>query len=209
LEDIVIFMLMSLINEGLQYRLLIDPFLDRVHNMAASMIEPGSKVFDVACGNGTMALKMADQAKHVTGIDLSEASIKFANNRAVKLNLNNAEFRVKDAMELSASSDPIYDIATISMAIHQFSPETGLHILKQLNKIAHSVLVIDYAYPQPENFYGSLVRIIERIAGKEHFAHFNAYINGGGMPGIIQRMRLPALKAFLSESRVFAITKIK
>lgn len=201
-------MLMDLLNEGLQYRLLIDPFLDRVHNMAASMIEPGSKVFDVACGNGTMAIKMAKHAMHVTGIDLSEASIKYANNRAVNLNLNNAEFRVKDAMELSTSSGPIFNVATISMAIHQFSPESSLHILKQLTKLAHSVLVVDYAYPQPENFYGSLVRIIERIAGKEHFSHFNAYCNGGGMPGIIQRMGLPASTSFFGKSKIFAITKI-
>jgi 2-polyprenyl-3-methyl-5-hydroxy-6-metoxy-1,4-benzoquinol methylase len=57
---------MAIISEGLQYRLLIDPFLDRVHSAAAAMIEPGTRVIDIACGNGTLALKMAKHAQHVT-----------------------------------------------------------------------------------------------------------------------------------------------
>ena len=198
---------MAIINEGLQYRLLIDPFLDRVHSRTAAMIEPGDRVIDIACGNGTLSLKMAQRAGHVTGIDLSEGSLQFASNRARKLGLDNTEFLVQDANDLSAFSNRPFDVATISMAIHQFSPETGLHILRQLEKISRTVIVIDYAYPQPKNFNGFIVRTIERIAGKEHFAHFNAYKRGGGMPGILDTLGVKAYQEVFSKSGIFTMIK--
>jgi SAM-dependent methyltransferase len=198
---------MALINEGLQYRLLIDPFLDRVHSRAAAMIDPGARVIDVACGNGTLAVKMAERAGHVTGIDISEGSLRFARHRARKLGLDNTEFRVQDANDLSALSNPSFDVATISMAVHQFSPETGPHILGQLKTIARAVVVIDYAHPQPKNFSGFIVRTIERIAGREHFAHFKAYQRGRGMEGILERMDLEASEKVVSNSGIFVVMK--
>jgi SAM-dependent methyltransferase len=198
---------MAIINEGLQYRLLIDPFLDRVHSRVAAMIEPGARVIDVACGNGTLALKMAKHAQHVTGIDLSEGSLQFAKKRARKLRLENIEFMVQDANDLSAFSNLPFDIATISMAIHQFSPETGLHILRQLENISRTVIVIDYAYPQPQYFNGFIVRTIERIAGREHFACFNAYKLGEGMPGILNTLRIKAYHEIFSKSGIFTMIK--
>ncbi|MEX0983162.1 MAG: class I SAM-dependent methyltransferase [Bacteroidales bacterium] len=198
---------MAIINEGLQYRLLIDPFLDWVHSRAAEMIEPGVRVIDIACGNGTLALKMAQHAGHVTGIDLSEGSLQFARNRARKLGLDNTEFLVQDANDLSAFSILPFDVATISMAIHQFSPEAGPQILQQLVKISRSVIVVDYACPQPRNFNGFIVRTIERIAGKEHFAHFNAYKRGGGMPGILDKLGFKASNEVFSNSGIFTIIK--
>ena len=207
-EDIATFEIMAIINEGLQYRLLIDPFLDRVHSRAAAMIEPGARVIDIACGNGTLALKMAKHAQHVTGIDLSEGTLQFARKRAWKLRLENTEFLVRDANDLSAFSNLPFDVTTISMAIHQFSPGTGLHILQQLEKISRTVIIIDYAYPQPQYFNGFIVRTIERIAGREHFAHFRAYQHGGGIPGILHRLGLSVSNEIVSNSGIFTIWKI-
>jgi SAM-dependent methyltransferase len=205
--DITIFEIMAIINEGLQYRLLIDPLLNRVHSAAAAMIEPGARVIDIACGNGTMALKMAKQAQHVTGIDLSEGSLQCARKRARNLRIENTEFLLGDANDLSAFSNLPFDIATISMSIHQFSPETGLYILRQLEKISRTVIVIDYAYPQPQNFYGFIVRTIERIAGREHFACFNAYKHGEGMPGILNTLGIKPYHEAFSKSGIFTVIK--
>jgi SAM-dependent methyltransferase len=199
---------MAIINEGLQYRLLIDPFLDRVHSSVAAMIEPGARVIDIACGNGTLAMKMAKNAQHVTGIDLSEASLQFARKRARKLRIENTEFLVRDANNLSAFSNLPFDVATISMAIHQFSPETGRHILEQVKSISNAVFILDYTSPQPQNFNGFIVRSIERIAGKEHFAHFRAYQHGGGMPGILHRIGLSASNEVVSNSGIFTTWKV-
>jgi len=199
---------MTIINEGLQYHLLIDPFLERVHSRVAAMIEPGTRVIDIACGNGTLALKIAKHAQHVTGIDLSDGSLHYARKRARKLRLENTEFLVQDANDLSAFNNLPFDIATISMAIHQFSPKTGLHILQQLKKISRSVVIIDYAFPQPRNFNGFIVKSIERIAGKEHFANYRAYQHGGGMAGILHRMGLSASNEIGSNSRIFTIWKV-
>ena len=107
----------------------------------------------------------------------------------------------------NAFSNRPFDVATISMAIHQFSPETGLHILRQLQKISRTVIVIDYAYPQPQNFNGFIVRTIERIAGKDHFAHFIAYISGGGMPGILDTLGLEVSNDVFSKSGIFTMIK--
>lgn len=200
---------MAIINEGLQYRLLIDPFLDRVHSRAAGMIDPGEKVIDVACGNGTLALKLAERAGYVTGIDLSEGSLEFARKRARKLGLSNTEFLLQDANDLSIFTDRIFDVAIISMAVHQFSEATGLHILRELQRIARSIVVIDYAFPQPGNYKGFIVRSIERIAGQEHFSNFNAYMKGRGMEGVQKVLGLEVWERMESRSGVFVILKYK
>lgn len=41
-------------NEGFQYRILIDPLLKKAHLAAVKLIPEGSKVIDIACGNGSL-----------------------------------------------------------------------------------------------------------------------------------------------------------
>ena len=122
-------------SEGEFYRIFIDPLLRKPHTIAATEIVPGSTVLDIACGNGTLPLKHARRASHVTGIDISEASLKYGRRRAEKAGIENVDFIQMNATELSQFSDQCFDYSTVSMAIHQFSSADALSVLKEMKRV--------------------------------------------------------------------------
>lgn len=54
------------------------------------------KVLDIGCGAGTMTFYLAQKAKYVTGIDISEKAIKSAKESKQKINLKNINFQQMD-----------------------------------------------------------------------------------------------------------------
>lgn len=187
------------------YKLFIDPFLNKVQNRAASLIPDGSNIIDIACGIGTLALKNSTGTSQVTGIDLSSGSINYAEKRAQKAGRSRLHFIEMDATDLSCFKDAEFDYATISMAVHQFHPDTGKQILKEMTRISKRIVVIDYKYPQPRGFSGLLVRIIERLAGDEHNRNFKAYLKMGGISEIAKELGLSSDLAFKKKERLFTI----
>lgn len=191
------------------YKLFIDPLLNKVHSRAAGMIPDGSNIIDIACGNGTLALKSASGTSQVTGIDLSPESISYARKRAQKAGRSKLQFIEMDASDLSRFTDKQFDYSTISMAVHQFAPDTATHILKEMTRISSTIVVIDYAYPQPKGFAGLVVRFMERMAGTEHNRNFKAYLELGGICEIAKELGLSAEIAFGGIGHVFVIATLK
>lgn len=173
-------------NDGLFYFSLIDPILKKLHNRVAEEIPGGASVIDIACGNGTLPMKYAAKASLITAIDLSAGKLEFARRLAAKRKIENITFIEMDATDLSRFRDVEFDIATVSMAIHQFRTETGMELLKALRRIAKKVLIADYQFPLPGGFPGGITRLIEWMAGQEHNYCFRAYLANGGLPGITE-----------------------
>lgn len=159
--------------------------------LGARLIPKDAKVIDIACGNGSLALKMAVNAAHVTGIDLSPGMIKYAKRRAERAGAKNVSFIEMDASDLSGFANKEFDIATSSMAIHQFRLETGKAILQEMSRISKSIMIIDYKYPVPKNLKGLAVKSIEGLAGKEHNQNFKTYIKNEGIQGITKSLGIP------------------
>lgn len=83
----------------------------------------GADVLDVACGAGYGAAHLAEQAKNVVGVDLSEQTIDRARRRYP---LPNLAFRVGDAERL-ADQDATYDVVCSFETIeHVHDPEQAL-----------------------------------------------------------------------------------
>ncbi len=171
-------------NDGRFYFSLIDPLLKKLHNGVAAEIPEGASVIDIACGNGTLPMKYALKASHVTAIDLSESKLQFARNMAARKNIKNIAFIQMDATDLSGFADAEFDIAVVSMAIHQFRTETSIALLNAVQRIAVRVIIADYHHPLPGGFPGGITRVIERLAGKEHHFCFKEYLRLGGLPAI-------------------------
>jgi len=191
------------------YKLFIDPFLNKAQKQAASLIPDGSNIIDIACGIGTLALKNSSGASQVMGIDLSAESISYAKKRAQKSGRSGLQFIEMDATDLSRFKDVEFDYATISMAVHQFHPDTGKQILKEMTRISKSIVVIDYGYPQPKGFAGLAVRLIERLAGDEHNRNFKAYLKMGGISEIARELGLSANVEFGKKGHVFTIVTLR
>mgnify|MGYP006287791785 CR=1 FL=1 len=170
--------------DGLFYFSLIDPLLKKLHNSVAAEIPEGASVIDIACGNGTLPMKYALKASRVTAIDLSASKLEFARNLAARKNIENIAFMQMDATDLTGFADVEFDIAVVSMAIHQFRTETSIALLNALQRIAARVVIADYHHPLPGGFPGGITRVIERLAGKEHHLCFKEYLRLGGLPAI-------------------------
>jgi ubiquinone/menaquinone biosynthesis C-methylase UbiE len=194
---------------ALLYKHLIDPLLNGVHQQASAMIPTGLNILDIACGTGSFAVMMSSKAKKVTGIDLAPAMINTAEKTKVRLDIRNLSFAVEDAADLSSFNNRQFDLATLSMAVHQFPPGESMTIIAQARRVAKEILFVDYASPLPENNYRKLVFIIERLAGRSHYQSFRQYQQQGGLSFYLAKNNLTALEKNTAGRGIFTLIKCK
>ncbi len=87
-------------------------FLDQIRRRAA-----GAAVLEYGCGPGTHAFRVAQQARHVTGIDISETAIEQARAKAARNSVSNIEFHVMDAENLTFP-DSSFDLVIGRSIVH-------------------------------------------------------------------------------------------
>lgn len=173
------------------YRMLVDPLLNSTHRSAASYIEAGEKVLDVACGTGALALLIARKSGcHITGIDMDDQKLRTAERIMRKNGLKEFCFGRMDATDMSDFSTGQFDVAVISMAIHQFSRTDGLAVLTEMKRVARRIVVVDYGYPLRPGFLTWLAWGIEFVAGGEHFKNFRSYMAGRGIDSLLDSVGL-------------------
>lgn len=163
------------------YNALIDPLLKGLRKTVTSQIQTGISVIDIACGTGSLAIDIAGKAGTVTGIDLDSSLISFAQNQAIRKNIDNTTFLVKDAADLHEFEDRQFDIAVTSMAVHQFDEALAILILKEMTRISRKIIIADYNFPVPRNMAGYLSRSIEALAGGDHFRNYRNFVKKGGL----------------------------
>lgn len=174
-----------MVESGGFYKTFIDPILNPMRKRVAAHIQSGQKIIDVACGTGAQIFEFAETSKIAVGVDLSESMIKTALNRKLEENISNVDFQTADATNLSQFKNQEFDIATLSLALHQFDP--GLHppILNELKRVAKKILIVDYSVPLPKNIAGYGSHFIEFLAGREHNRNFRKFYNLGGLEPIL------------------------
>lgn len=87
-------------------------FIEKSANFIAEISPPNKyeKVIDLGCGPGLYCRNLAEKGYQVTGIDLSENSIRYAEKQAEKENLD-IEYRVEDILDWEETNK--YDIALL------------------------------------------------------------------------------------------------
>lgn len=93
--------------------------------MVESMhLEPGARMLDLGCGTGSTALLLADRmGMQVSGVDLSEANVARARERAAAANCT-ARFQSADAHDLPFP-DGSFDAALAECALSLFDEQAG------------------------------------------------------------------------------------
>jgi len=167
--------------QGYFYKLLIDPVLSGLHRCVVENTEPTQQVIDVACGTGSLSIAIARKAKNVIGIDLSEDMIITARRGASKKGINNIQFEIRDASEMSVYKDRQFDVAVTSMAVHQYNADLAIKILAGMNRIASEVIIADYNHHMPRGYGRRVAWSIERLAGGDHYRNFRNYMQKGGI----------------------------
>jgi ubiquinone/menaquinone biosynthesis C-methylase UbiE len=183
--------------------------LSGLRGATASMIPDQLRIIDIACGTGALAFELSKNAAHVTAIDVSESMIATANQLKEKRGMQHVTFQVADATDLSSFSTNEFDVATISLAIHQFDTPTGLKILEELKRIARRILIVDYTSPLPANNYKSLTWFIEWMAGGDHFRNFKTYHEFGGIDTYLKQLQLQVIKKTYKGKSIFSLVLCK
>lgn len=166
------------------YNIIIDPMLVNLRKVINCHVPSESKLIDIACGTGAQAFQLAGKCKIVVGVDLNESLIHFADKKRKKQNIQNLSFIRADANDLYQFSDKEFDYSLLCLALHQFPQNLHKQILKKAMRISSKLIITDYACPQPGNMYGRFIKIIEYLAGGDHYKSFKDYLTAGGLEKI-------------------------
>ena len=122
-------------------------------------VPPESRLLDVACGSGQLALIAARNGVHATGIDIAENVVERARERA-RIEGLNARFYEADAEDLPFS-DAAFDIVT-SVTGAMFAPRP-VRTAAELLRVCHRGGIIAMANWTPQGFIGQLFRTISNF----------------------------------------------
>jgi len=130
---------------------------------ALGLLQPfsGMKILDAGCGTGNFSLKLARIGCRVTGIDVSEKMLAFAEQKAREEKLD-VDFRIMDVCSLSFG-DETFDAVT-SMAAFEFlnDPELAMEEMFRILKKNGALLIGTINKESP---WGELYRALAKKDG--------------------------------------------
>ncbi len=110
---------------------------------AASVVRPGDRVLDAACGTGDLALAAARDGGLVTGLDFSERMLERARRKSSKV-----EWVRGDVLALPFA-DGAFDVVTIGFGIRNVADmEAGLRELARVLGPGGRIAVLELTRPQ-------------------------------------------------------------
>lgn len=192
---------------GPLYRILIDPLLRSLRKKIVPLVGQNCSVIDVACGTGALTFLLAGKARNIVGVDLSESMIRTALKMKSKKSAKNVEFMEIDATRMDCFCDSEFDIAVISMGLHQFTFDTALSIVREMQRISREMIIVDYASPLPDNHNGLTTRFFEILGGKEHNMNFKSYIANGGLHAFLPKLASQKILELTTNDNIFSIVK--
>ena len=97
-------------------------------------VQPGVKVLDLGCGDGTTALPAAQLGAEVLGVDIASNLVAAGNRRAQEAGLPNVRFQEGDACNLEALADDSFDLV-VSVFGAMFAPKP-FDVAKEMVRVA-------------------------------------------------------------------------
>ena len=194
--------------DGWFYAAFIDTRYSLFRKEITQSLGSGQTVLDIGCGTGGLTLNLAEKSRYVLGIDISPRQIAIAQKRKNEMGLTNVDFIHASAGELSAFLDKSFDIAVIVFMIHEIRASDRLQVLTEVKKYCKKVIILDYVSNMPLNIWGIFIRLIEFLAGKEHFRNFRDYLSRGGMLPLLKEAEFTVLSHEVNKMRVFSLLTV-
>ena len=176
---------------ALMYSMTIDRVLAgiRVRIPEFCGMKAGDMVLDVCCGTGAQAFCYARQGITSLGVDLDPVMIRFAERRRKTLGLGRTSFQRASATALPFRNAS-FDHASISMGLHEKERTSRDGIISEMRRVVRkggTLAIVDYRVPYHGNVYGFAVRVVEQMAGQDHFRCFREFIGDGGLDSLVVR----------------------
>jgi len=179
---------------GCLYNTLFDPFSTKMRDLIRTLVPDNARVLDVGCGTGYQLLRMSDKIKSGVGIDLSDKMIAFAIKQQEKKGLDHLSFELADAVDLSRFGDDEFDLATMTMVLHEMNTKLRIPALNEMARVSKRLIITDYAV-SPGLFPSACMHLVERAAGgMSHYRLFLAYLKDGGVPGLFRKIDFHILR---------------
>ncbi len=124
--------------------------------LARLALEPGTRLLDVACGSGQIAIPAARAGMRATGVDIASNSIAQARARAQAEGLE-AQFDEGDAEDLPYE-EASFDVA-VSLIGAMFAPQPDL-VAAELVRVVRPGGRIAMANWTPQGFVGQMFKVI-------------------------------------------------
>lgn len=195
--------------DGDRYARYADPLLRGVHSNVTNHLPEGERVLDACCGTGALSRLIARSGREVLGIDLSPENIAHAERQ--QTGSSNPRFELGDVSRLDKYEEQSFDVATVVMALHEMPNACRGPVLRELARVARTVMVVDFEAPMPWNVAGVRNRAIEAVAGGEHFRSFRDYLRRGGLGSLIKESGLHVVSKRTLDSgtlRVWLLTRL-
>ncbi len=162
--------------------------------VSAAQVGQGMSVLDVACGSGEPAISIAtllNGTGEVIGIDLAQAALQTATERAAQRQLTNVRFQPADAHELPFP-DSIFDRVTSRLGVMFFTdlPRALREIYRVLKPGGRTVLLAWGPMNQPyfETTIGTVLRTMPQATLPDSAKSMFAF----GQPGVLAQKMIDA-----------------
>lgn len=175
-------------SDGAVYAATVDRLLTGLRSYLATHLPPGERVLDACCGTGALARRLAREGRTVVGVDLSPRHIAFARDRAAADGVTEeaVRFEVGDVAALDTPAEGPWDVAVITLALHEMPTAARTDVLENLLRIARRVVAVDFVAPMPWSVAGARNRLAEVAAGIDHVRAFRDYQRRGGLTPLVE-----------------------
>ncbi|MFP4445264.1 MAG: class I SAM-dependent methyltransferase [Desulfosudaceae bacterium] len=178
---------------GLLYHTFFDPFTRYMRNHIAELAPPEASVLDVGCGTGHQLLQMAPRVRAGLGIDRSDRMIAFARRQEARRKNGNISFDLADAADLSRFDDNEFDLATMTLVLHEMETDLRLPAIKEMIRVSRRQIIADYA-ASPALLSAMAMHGLELTVGILHYHFFRSYLAAGGGPGLFRKTGLRVVR---------------
>jgi putative AdoMet-dependent methyltransferase len=132
-------------------------------------VDADATILDMGCGTGAFALHAARHYRKVYAVDVSEAMLKCANEKAARAGLRNVEFRPGGFLTYEHDGVPV-DAASSVVALHHlpdFWKLVGLQRLASLLRPGGRFFLSDVVFSfEPAQYVSCIQRFVEGLGSR-------------------------------------------
>ncbi len=169
----------------------------------------GSTLIDIGCGTGELLFSLADVCSDLVGIEISNRMWSYASRQVRDRKLKNIRVIFGDGAELGNFPDDCFDYATACMVLHEMDGSQRLPVLREMRRLARTLISVDYRVPPPANLSAAICRFIERLAGRRHYHNYVSFLQGGGLLTLFPGLGLSVQKEIAFHKQCFHLIRLR